>query len=779
MSTSENSSPTDFAFEPPALPSAGHPFVSPGTYKADPLRQASYDPSLPTGSFTPAAANPPVGGYFGDTSYQPQPGFGQGQGQGQYGALNSAQSSFSSASGSAAGGSFSSVDLPGPSLPGISKEFSRPSLADTRRPATASAIQTRGQYGDYMIGGGEDPRRLSQRHVQHLSPNEKDEDDEGDSSDTENVSPETVYMPSNNRRASEPHFNLPGNGQNWNQFPPSASHDASGGAFGLPSAPAHVSPMGYLQQQQQQTTHLPPSHFSRPSFSNRPQTSDGLPSYTNTVTLPPASSIARHVPGGGNDSPFFHHPPGIPPPGARGYEGTFPGNKSFAFDGQIRPPVPPAIPGGIRPSYIPPHPHPMLKSDLAPSDQMGYMSLSSGVLPPTSLPSAGGGGGSSGSGQPRKRPRRRYEEIERLYHCGWNGCEKSYGTLNHLNAHVMMQKHGEKRLPSEFKEMRKAWRKKKRDSATATANANYLTQASAWQANQSRLSLSANSSSGESDWDRRDSTSSAFSVGSERAGSFAAQGGMGMPLMGGVPGAGYAGGGGWGVPGVPAGVMQGVPMQGMMQMGPGFGNGVMMDSRPSTAGSMSSAMSVEPGRYAPTPPGSAHGHPLPHPHHQHPHHPHPGHPGVQPTFFVNPPPPQSLPSLSASSTASTPGPTSASASASTSGPGAGAGAIGNRRPSAPNHLLLPDHNLLDGFRVTEDHSTPTAGNPFPAGAGSAPGTRPSSSHGQGQQQQGQQQQQGGEGQGQGQGQGGQGKGFATLNSPVNGSADYGQFAFQR
>ncbi|TYJ56131.1 hypothetical protein B9479_003117 [Cryptococcus floricola] len=771
MSTSANSSPTDFAFEPPALPSADHPFVSPGTYKADPLRHTSYDPALPTGSFTPAAANPPVGGYFADTSYQPQPGSGQGP----YGALNSAQSSFSSASGSAAGASFSSVDLPGPSLPGISKEFSRPTLADTRRPATASVIQTRGQYGDYMIGGGEDPRRLSQRHVQHLSPDENDEDDEGDSSDTENVSPETVYMPSNNRRASEPHFNLPANGQTWHQFPPSASHDASGGAFGLPSAPAHVSPMGYLQQQQ--TTHLPPSHFSRPSFSNRPQTSDGLPSYTNTITLPPASSIARHVPGGnGNDSPFFHHPP----PGARGYEGTFPGNKSFAFDGQIRPPVPPAIPGGIRPSYIPP-PHP-----IAPSDQMGYMSLSSGVLPPTSLPGGGGGGGgSSGSGQPRKRPRRRYEEIERLYHCGWNGCEKSYGTLNHLNAHVMMQKHGEKRLPAEFKEMRKAWRKKKRDSASATANANYLTQASAWQANQNRLSLSANSSSGESDWDRRDSTSSAFSVGSERAGSFAAQGGMGMPLMGGVPGVpggGYAGGGGgvWGVPGMAGagGMGGGVPMGGMMQMGgAGFGgvNGVMVDSRPSTAGSMSSAMSVEPGRYvsAPPPPGgSAHGHPLPHPHHQHqhPHHPHPH----QPTFFVKPPPPQSLPSLSSSSTASTPGPTSASTASSGPGAGAGvgAGAIGNRRPSAPNHLPIPEHNLLDGFRVTEDHPTPTAGNPFPpvGSVGSAPGTRPSSSHGPQQGQGGQQQ--GGEGQG-------QGKGFTTLNSPVNGSGDYGQFAFQR
>ncbi|KAK8193927.1 hypothetical protein BKA81DRAFT_368355 [Phyllosticta paracitricarpa] len=49
--------------------------------------------------------------------------------------------------------------------------------------------------------------------------------------------------------------------------------------------------------------------------------------------------------------------------------------------------------------------------------------------------------------QQHKRPRRRYEEIERMYKCGWNGCEKAYGTLNHLNAHVTMQSHGQKRTP--------------------------------------------------------------------------------------------------------------------------------------------------------------------------------------------------------------------------------------------------------------------------------------------------------------------------------------------
>ncbi|EEB99536.1 hypothetical protein MPER_00771, partial [Moniliophthora perniciosa FA553] len=72
----------------------------------------------------------------------------------------------------------------------------------------------------------------------------------------------------------------------------------------------------------------------------------------------------------------------------------------------------------------------------------------------------------------RKRPRRRYDEIERLYQCSWPDCNKSYGTLNHLNAHVTMQKHGPKRSPNEFKELRKQWRKaKKEQEAVATAAA--------------------------------------------------------------------------------------------------------------------------------------------------------------------------------------------------------------------------------------------------------------------------------------------------------------------
>ena len=48
----------------------------------------------------------------------------------------------------------------------------------------------------------------------------------------------------------------------------------------------------------------------------------------------------------------------------------------------------------------------------------------------------------------KKRPRRRHDEIERIYPCTFQNCIKAYGTLNHLNAHVNMQKHGPKRDPT-------------------------------------------------------------------------------------------------------------------------------------------------------------------------------------------------------------------------------------------------------------------------------------------------------------------------------------------
>lgn len=65
--------------------------------------------------------------------------------------------------------------------------------------------------------------------------------------------------------------------------------------------------------------------------------------------------------------------------------------------------------------------------------------------------------------QQQKRPRRRFEEIERIYHCNFENCTKAYGTLNHLNAHVTMQKHGPKRTPDEFKETRREYKARKKE----------------------------------------------------------------------------------------------------------------------------------------------------------------------------------------------------------------------------------------------------------------------------------------------------------------------------
>jgi len=58
-----------------------------------------------------------------------------------------------------------------------------------------------------------------------------------------------------------------------------------------------------------------------------------------------------------------------------------------------------------------------------------------------------GGKPSRGDPEYTKRPRRRAEEIERLYDCNFPGCTKSYGALNHLNTHVRDAQHGPKRLP--------------------------------------------------------------------------------------------------------------------------------------------------------------------------------------------------------------------------------------------------------------------------------------------------------------------------------------------
>jgi transcription factor CON7 len=81
--------------------------------------------------------------------------------------------------------------------------------------------------------------------------------------------------------------------------------------------------------------------------------------------------------------------------------------------------------------------------------------------------------------QQQKRPRRKYEDIERIYNCSYPNCTKAYGTLNHLNAHITMQGHGEKRTPAEFKETRRLWKlKKKEQDAVAVSHQSHSPQQS-------------------------------------------------------------------------------------------------------------------------------------------------------------------------------------------------------------------------------------------------------------------------------------------------------------
>lgn len=61
----------------------------------------------------------------------------------------------------------------------------------------------------------------------------------------------------------------------------------------------------------------------------------------------------------------------------------------------------------------------------------------------------------------KKRPRRKANEMERLYACNWKNCKNSYGTLNHLNAHITFKRHGPKRKPEEFKQIRELYKLKK------------------------------------------------------------------------------------------------------------------------------------------------------------------------------------------------------------------------------------------------------------------------------------------------------------------------------
>jgi len=400
MSASDSSSTPDFAFEPPSMGEpSGNPFDL-----ALKTPNNTYNLGIPTSAFT-------SNNTFNVNQYQP-PSMGY-----------SSASSFSSTSGSAAGTSFSSVDA----LPAISREFARPNSNETRRPATAAgALQS---FGGMTPRGSkpEKPETISEGNEGLFTDPFSEKDESKQLSSQDNMDP---YTPTN-RRASEPQFNNPLNIQSsWPQ-PQSATPEHSAvlsphnQTYPLTSAPANVTGFGLvagpnIHSQMQQL-----NRAGAMSYGSRPQTSDGIPSYgsinPNGVSLPSARTIANQI-----DSPQ-----GFVQPQAQFY-----GNPSQPYRDNRA-----ASLGDVHAAQQQYQPGRHQLMNYGDKYSQGQDGKDDTTFVPLGAPTHGGP-------STKKRPRRRYDEIERLYGCGWNGCEKSYGTLNHLNAHVAMQKHGEKRLPT-------------------------------------------------------------------------------------------------------------------------------------------------------------------------------------------------------------------------------------------------------------------------------------------------------------------------------------------
>ncbi|KAF3492254.1 uncharacterized protein GIQ15_01771 [Arthroderma uncinatum] len=236
---------------------------------------------------------------------------------------------------------------------------------------------------------------------------------------------------------------------------------------------------------QPEARRTPQSQYSAPpeprsggiSSSNTPQPDYGLHQNAPHPPPPPAAARPSPYPEYLTRQPQYHHAPhtqaGGPPgmaqatsPSMNPQDGQQSDHRSPAqVKSDTEVPIDPSI-AASSPSYPPPY------SPYAPQshDMTQYQSHPPQMYARPDWPHQYGGHQpgmpgpySSPASAQHKRPRRRYEEIERMYKCGWNGCEKAYGTLNHLNAHVTMQSHGAKRSPDEFKEIRKEWKARKKE----------------------------------------------------------------------------------------------------------------------------------------------------------------------------------------------------------------------------------------------------------------------------------------------------------------------------
>eukprot|EP00834_Sanchytrium_tribonematis_P006053 NODE_414_length_7911_cov_0.926011.p6 type:complete len:138 gc:universal NODE_414_length_7911_cov_0.926011:4241-3828(-) len=54
-----------------------------------------------------------------------------------------------------------------------------------------------------------------------------------------------------------------------------------------------------------------------------------------------------------------------------------------------------------------------------------------------------------------KRIRRRPDEVQRMFYCIFSGCDKSYGTISHLNTHRRLKNHGPPMKMTDFTNVKK------------------------------------------------------------------------------------------------------------------------------------------------------------------------------------------------------------------------------------------------------------------------------------------------------------------------------------
>ncbi|KAK2794089.1 hypothetical protein FQN52_009171 [Onygenales sp. PD_12] len=308
-----------------------------------------------------------------------------------------------------------------------------------------------------------------------------------------------------------------------------AAEQTSAAATGQYTSQPEARPAGqYTPQAEARTASISTSNTPQPDYSLNP------PAPTPPQPQPPPPPAARPAPYPEylTRQPQYHHAPNSQPGGAAGMaQATSPSmplqdgqqsdhrtQSNLKSDTAV--PIDPSI-AASSPTYPPPYSpynpqgHDMAQYQGHPPPQMyarpdwpphQYAQHQHGLPGPYSSPATTVGSASPAAtagprpgqthslsqvysfvpipgAQQHKRPRRRYEEIERMYKCGWNGCEKAYGTLNHLNAHVTMQSHGSKRTPEEFKEIRKEWKARKKEEENQRKAAEERERAAA-QANQ-------------------------------------------------------------------------------------------------------------------------------------------------------------------------------------------------------------------------------------------------------------------------------------------------------